>query len=272
MAYCFSIRMSGPLPQELVDEIVDYLHNDKTALKSCSLASSIFLPRSRRHLFRAVTVTQDQTDPNSFLGTCSESALILQSVRQLYIRDHVVCGLNPHAGSLFPYLNQVALESTNFRRVQETFPLHVSRLSFSSLSIATGMFQSAKNLCWCLGGLREHGHLDIIDCDISPSTTYTDYFHYECRQDHVPVERLDFIDSDTRIYRMLSRCRGALDQLTCVHVYLGKGRDFDLLSTLLADTKDSLQELHIHISQNLCNGSFLVYLPESVFDGPLNCR
>ncbi|KAF9028572.1 hypothetical protein BDZ89DRAFT_1133540 [Hymenopellis radicata] len=73
-----------------------------------------------------------------------------------------------------------------------------------------------------------------------------------------PVERLDFIDSDPRIYRMLSRCWGALNQLACVHVYLGKGRDFDLLSTLLADTKDSLQELHIHVSQNFCNDKWLV--------------
>ncbi|KAG7451126.1 uncharacterized protein BT62DRAFT_1000360 [Guyanagaster necrorhizus] len=42
------------LAQELVDEIIDHL--DKPALKSCSLVSRSFLPRTRTHLFRHVNV------------------------------------------------------------------------------------------------------------------------------------------------------------------------------------------------------------------------
>ena len=37
--------------QELVDEIITYLHDDPTSLKQCSLVNSTWLPASSRHLF-----------------------------------------------------------------------------------------------------------------------------------------------------------------------------------------------------------------------------
>jgi hypothetical protein len=40
-----------PVPQELVDRIIDLLRSDKRALKSCGLVSTKWLSRSRRHLF-----------------------------------------------------------------------------------------------------------------------------------------------------------------------------------------------------------------------------
>jgi hypothetical protein len=44
--------MSSPyLPAELLDHIVDHLHDTKDALKSCGLVSKSWIPRTRRHLF-----------------------------------------------------------------------------------------------------------------------------------------------------------------------------------------------------------------------------
>ncbi len=40
--------------QELIDEILDYLHDSPSALKACSLVSRQFYPRTRVHLFREV--------------------------------------------------------------------------------------------------------------------------------------------------------------------------------------------------------------------------
>ncbi|KAK0194956.1 hypothetical protein F5146DRAFT_923717, partial [Armillaria mellea] len=39
-------------PQELIDKILDYLHDSPSALKACSLVSHKFYPRTRVHLFR----------------------------------------------------------------------------------------------------------------------------------------------------------------------------------------------------------------------------
>ncbi len=41
-------------PQELIDEIIDYLYDSPSALKACSLVSQQFYPRTRVHLFREV--------------------------------------------------------------------------------------------------------------------------------------------------------------------------------------------------------------------------
>ena len=44
--------MSSPyLPAELLDYIVDHLHDTKDALKSCGLLSKSWIPRTRRRLF-----------------------------------------------------------------------------------------------------------------------------------------------------------------------------------------------------------------------------
>ena len=42
------------LPQELLDRILDYLHDDKHSLGLCALASSALLPTARHHRFRAI--------------------------------------------------------------------------------------------------------------------------------------------------------------------------------------------------------------------------
>ncbi|KAK7027963.1 hypothetical protein VNI00_015046 [Paramarasmius palmivorus] len=40
-----------PVPQEIIDMIIDLLRDDISALKACSLASSIFVFRARKYLF-----------------------------------------------------------------------------------------------------------------------------------------------------------------------------------------------------------------------------
>jgi hypothetical protein len=44
--------MSGPhLPAELLDHIVDHLHDTLDALRNCCLVSKSWIPRARKHLF-----------------------------------------------------------------------------------------------------------------------------------------------------------------------------------------------------------------------------
>jgi len=49
--------MSPPLPSEILDLIVDFLHNERDALKACCLVSKSWIHRTRRHLFVHVELT-----------------------------------------------------------------------------------------------------------------------------------------------------------------------------------------------------------------------
>ena len=46
--------MSLPLPPEILDLIVDHLHDEPTTLRACCLVSKSWIPRTRRHLFARV--------------------------------------------------------------------------------------------------------------------------------------------------------------------------------------------------------------------------
>ena len=45
---------NGHLSEELLDDIVDFLHGSRDALKSCSLVSKSWVPRARKHLFAEI--------------------------------------------------------------------------------------------------------------------------------------------------------------------------------------------------------------------------
>ena len=46
--------MSCPLPPEILDLIVDHLHNEPSVLRTCCIVSKSWVPRTRRHLFACV--------------------------------------------------------------------------------------------------------------------------------------------------------------------------------------------------------------------------
>ena len=53
--------MSTPhLPAELLDHVVDYLHDTKHALRNCCLVSKSWIPRTRTHLFANVLFRHEQ--------------------------------------------------------------------------------------------------------------------------------------------------------------------------------------------------------------------
>ncbi len=53
------------LPQELIDYILDFLHDNVPVLRMCSLASNSLLPRSRHHIYSCVLIVHDM-DFDSF--------------------------------------------------------------------------------------------------------------------------------------------------------------------------------------------------------------
>ncbi len=64
--------MNTPLPQELIDQIVDDLQDDHAALKCMSLTSRAFYPRTRPYLFRKVELVEDE-QAQKFAALCRDS-------------------------------------------------------------------------------------------------------------------------------------------------------------------------------------------------------
>ncbi|KAK0240797.1 hypothetical protein EDD85DRAFT_378941 [Armillaria nabsnona] len=74
-------------PQELIDEIIDYLYDSPSALKSCSLVSHQFYPRTRVHLFREVDCdTPDDPRSAQVFDIAHDSPELLQCIKRVQFR------------------------------------------------------------------------------------------------------------------------------------------------------------------------------------------
>ncbi|KAG7446973.1 uncharacterized protein BT62DRAFT_931546 [Guyanagaster necrorhizus] len=71
------------VPAELMDVILDYLRDDPSTLKTCSLVSKYWLQSSRRHYFRAVVTALNQY---KFVELCANTnAFIPQTLHDVYL-------------------------------------------------------------------------------------------------------------------------------------------------------------------------------------------
>ncbi|KAJ7841056.1 hypothetical protein B0H14DRAFT_2783596 [Mycena olivaceomarginata] len=103
-------------PQELVDEIIDYLGEDSDALKACSLVCRAWVSRCRSHLFETYALVPD----SNILGFCdflqSPGCTFLQHVRRIdtirhyWDPDDPRSHLNRLAAGLCRLTRAVALE------------------------------------------------------------------------------------------------------------------------------------------------------------------
>ncbi|PBK73435.1 hypothetical protein ARMSODRAFT_633992 [Armillaria solidipes] len=74
-------------PQELIDEILDYLYDSPSALKACSLVSHQFYPRTRVHLFREVDCyTPDDPRSAQLFDIARDSPGLLQCIKRVQFR------------------------------------------------------------------------------------------------------------------------------------------------------------------------------------------
>ncbi|KAJ7468102.1 hypothetical protein FB451DRAFT_1258100 [Mycena latifolia] len=76
------------LPQELVDAIIDEVH-DKASLKSCALVATTFLPPSQRSIFRSLSVYRQQSQRRQNLVAAS-GFLTASPHLASYVRDMII--------------------------------------------------------------------------------------------------------------------------------------------------------------------------------------
>lgn len=75
--------MTPRLPQELLDEIVDWLHDDPKPLAAVSSAASCFRARAQAKIFHEIKFCLRTHSPTSFLPFLTDSPHILPLVRSL---------------------------------------------------------------------------------------------------------------------------------------------------------------------------------------------
>ncbi|KAK0505241.1 hypothetical protein EDD18DRAFT_329244 [Armillaria luteobubalina] len=104
MAYQSSFRSTAMYLQELIDEIVDYLHDSPSALKACSLVARKFYLRTRVHLFRKA----DCDDPESarIFNIVHDSPALLQYIKRVQFRC-LDFFLPKHQATTFEFLHSL---------------------------------------------------------------------------------------------------------------------------------------------------------------------
>jgi F-box-like len=74
------------LPRELIDAVIDHLHEDSGDLLACSLVCREWLPSSQRHLFRRVTFTLDEDRCEGLAQALLRSLHLADYIRELKVR------------------------------------------------------------------------------------------------------------------------------------------------------------------------------------------
>jgi hypothetical protein len=105
------------LPQELVDWVIDYLHDDPDELYACSLVCRDWLPSSRYHKFGTILLQSSITAPESF-ETCPIAAE--------YVRNLVIIG-----SKLLDFPNCINLRQLGLRSCRTTFDVLSIPIPFS---------------------------------------------------------------------------------------------------------------------------------------------
>ena len=128
------------LPQELVDHIIDHLHDDPPALSNCARVCRGWLPTSRHHFFAKISLkaTSAHNGPAVPQERCKQLyAVLIQSPEIIYnIRELEICEGSPHHHhDHHPELSSTTWITTE-RTLTALFKLltHLQRLDFSATS------------------------------------------------------------------------------------------------------------------------------------------
>lgn len=93
------------LPRELVDNIIDHLHDDSNTLKACSLVCRDWLPSSHWHLFCEVRMkAEDLTDESDLVEFLRAGTTFAKSIRNLVFLAQPAGSPGPDIPTISPAL------------------------------------------------------------------------------------------------------------------------------------------------------------------------
>lgn len=132
-----STTLIGPprLPVELTDRIIDFCHDNKKTLSNCSLTHSSWLPASRFHLFRSITLFggQDGATQFEFITPKKPSTLSRRWSILPYIRIVKIESFSTYRRAA--QLESIAYLAHEIRRIRS-----IQHLSTPSVHVSLGQY------------------------------------------------------------------------------------------------------------------------------------
>ncbi|KAK0437276.1 uncharacterized protein EV420DRAFT_1588849 [Desarmillaria tabescens] len=152
------------LPQELVDRIIDEARDDIPTLRSCSLVSHAFLPRTRVHLFETIDLsTIDECQ--KFHALCITSPHVITYVKNLDLctlyggrRERILEDPSfPAVMGLIPVcqLERLKINKYHWSEVSESSKEALSQHSFRSVVLDTNLLKDVDALYTVFSGSTE---------------------------------------------------------------------------------------------------------------------
>ena len=91
---------ASKLAVEITDLIIDHLHDNVGALKSCALVHSSWTPATRHHLFPSLSISQRRCALSDFIAFITSADGIVTHIKRLSLSGYVGIGLNDLASIL----------------------------------------------------------------------------------------------------------------------------------------------------------------------------
>ncbi len=257
-------------PVELVDTIVDYLHNDKASIVSCSLVSKTWAISSRYHLFRIVFLRRGPDDDgiDRFLRFIHSpwGNICCPFVRQLRITGHMshnVLQLDPIIDlhtlgavvNMLPRLEALELKSVAWpgleagssapptsASVKSLTVTHLSMWVFSSVEDVMDIFHVFPNL----RAIRTHDIIWRHPCRTKPARALRRPYPTELR-----LEAIVFRACTGITWSFIEFAQRALnfEALTSLSIWQLEVGDIKALGNFLREVGGTLRYLHLKLSQ-----------------------
>ncbi|KAF9029970.1 hypothetical protein BDZ89DRAFT_1064939 [Hymenopellis radicata] len=248
------------LPQELIDNIIDHLHDSPRDLKACSLVSHSFHPRSHFNLFQRVDVRSIEAAQRFFTHLSPETRAI--------IRTLMLCGPNSSPFTHFPEIPMMLQSLHLDRLVLGEIDLRLLKPFSSGLSITYletqycrfTSFSELRSMLWSL-----------------PSLTTLIVFFPSFGDHSAPVDRDNDSPSHASLLSDLTTTISALlsplyltnlKELRRLNISLSSGEDVQRLAGIIQALHSSLRHLSIEMSSDPADDAMLT-TPESIVLGPL---
>ncbi|KAF7340386.1 hypothetical protein MVEN_01958100 [Mycena venus] len=141
---CTSRHHVPRLPQEILDVIVDNVE-DMVSLEACSLVCWAFVPASRKHIFRAISLEMLTDAPLKLHATLLRSPHIASYIRDFAIRRTPNPNLSPYLASggdwtaVPPSLASAILRLISLETLERLHILNVSNVSAALLHSALSL-------------------------------------------------------------------------------------------------------------------------------------
>ncbi|KAK0211970.1 hypothetical protein IW262DRAFT_1412772 [Armillaria fumosa] len=249
------------IPPELIDEIIDHLKDDKDALLMCSLVCRLFYPRTRVHLFRAISITDSNRKVSLLYDSSSNN--VHQYIQEIGLHWPTYYYDNPAPDLLLKFttflfsltnLTSLSLSTINLRDASHLhtiiYPLH----RLTSLALKNVFFDSESRESHTIPDLR-------ISVESSPKieaiSMYGTSFH---------ASTVDLI-----IHRQDLRTI-YVNSLHKLCIKYPPGEYFSSICTFLRATADSLRRLDLYIRRSLYTPGLLSSWPAQLDRLPLTMQ